>query len=95
MAYQYFTLVSCASGAPAALLGAAMCLPSTQWWNTQRWVPTWQPPAIPCSCLDQPSLRPAQPNPPTHPPHPQGVVVWDLIIAGNGALAGLVAITGA
>ena len=24
----------------------------------------------------------------------QGVVVWDLIIAGNGALAGLVAITG-
>ena len=24
-----------------------------------------------------------------------GVVVWDLIIAGNGALAGLIAITGA
>lgn len=44
--------------------------------------------------LPQPSLRPTQPNP-TQPPTPQGVVVWDLIIAGNGALAGLVAITGA
>lgn len=39
-------------------------------------------------------LAPPAPSPLPPPPFLAGVIVWDLIIAGNGALAGLVSITG-
>lgn len=85
MAYQYFTLGEQPQPprtVPTAL--AAACCPARL-------------PGSPACCALRKRWRSASPAarvPCVTPPPPAGVVVWDLIIAGNGALAGLVAITG-